>query len=415
MHRVAIILPAPYRGGTLRWLRHTALMLRNGARSRGVELEVVACPLRDHYDLRTDFAKLMDEGISVRPFRWRFVMKNEAGEILDLAGRSADVRLMHSEYAIPDDGHNNLLDCDHWLFISDRVPKPIVPIRPYSALIADALQRYAPAGFSTNFLKFEQDVILPFLRDAEFVMSTTPATCYDLQSYIGLPTERIVKLPVFIEKEFHSDRCESIPTKPYFVWLTNTSPHKNHALVLDALQTYYAMSTARPKAFMIGPLTEAFRRENDDPKWQAWPEVISVRKRIAETPILSRNIIIGGELSDREYDDALRRCRFLLNANQYDNGCLSTIDAVYLRRPVICARYPAQQYFDRLFGLNGLFFDPHDARELVVRLVEIEERADTMLLPSIESLNSHAWQSRAEEVFDAVADRLITGDALAYR
>ena len=35
------------------------------------------------------------------------------------------------EYAIPDDGMRQFLDCDLWLVISDRLSHPLLPIRPY--------------------------------------------------------------------------------------------------------------------------------------------------------------------------------------------------------------------------------------------------------------------------------------------
>ena len=48
------------------------------------------------------------------------------------------------EYAHPDDGMRQFLDCDLWLVISDRLPLPLLPIRPYILLVHDYLQRYPP-------------------------------------------------------------------------------------------------------------------------------------------------------------------------------------------------------------------------------------------------------------------------------
>jgi glycosyltransferase involved in cell wall biosynthesis len=391
-------------------------MLRRGSRNQGFELDVVVCVLQGCYDLRAEFRKLRDEQIAVRPFQWRFVSRRNAEEMLDLADLKSSEPLDDLEYAMPDDGHNHLLDCDCWWFVSDRVPRPVVPMRPYAVLVSDALQRYVPAAATPGVQAQERYVVRPLLQQAAWVTATTPQTVCDLQSYYGLHSERIEPLPIFTGYDFPTDGRAATPTDPYFVWLTNTGVHKNHEVVLDALEIYDAIPDAKLQALIVGPTTEAFRPDTvDDPQRPVSSEVLKFRKRIASTPALARRIEIGGELTDPQYCDALRRCRFLLSANRYDNGCLATIDAVYLRRPVLCSRYPTQQYHDEQLQLNGVFFDPHDPRDLAEKLAWMERSADEVSLPSMERLERHAWANRADEVFEIARRRLLEEAICVYR
>jgi len=414
MTRIALILPEAYRGGTLRWLRHMALMLRKGAQNQGIELQVVVCALRGHYNLRETFKQLRQDNISIRPFAWKEVHRDTAEEMMSLAAVDPEQLPEGSRFSIPDDGHNNLLDCDYWLVISDRVPHPLVPMRPYAVYVADALQRYVPDGFSSHYKSELKRTTLPLLRHADCLMTTTPVATEDCHCYFGVPFERIVELPMAIESHFPMEPCLATPATPYFVWLTNCSPHKNHALVLDALESYYATSRLRLKAFIMGTLTDAFRSDCSDPQWQTHPVVSAVRSRIAHSPLLAQNVVIGGELPEMQYNDAIRRGEFLLNANRYDNGCFATIDSVYLRRPVLCSSYPAQRYINERFQLNGVFFDPLDSQDLKNKLLEMDRSADSISLPAIERLEAHTWNNLADEVFSAVGHRLRKDPGYAY-
>jgi glycosyltransferase involved in cell wall biosynthesis len=414
MARIAVILPAAYRGGTLRWLKHLALMLRRGARNRGFDLEVVVCVLQDRYDLRNDFRSLRDEQIVVRPFQWRLVSRRDAEEMLELANLNSPEPLEEPEYALVDDGHNQLLDCDCWWFVCDRVPRAVVPLRPYAVNVTDVLQRYVPAAATADFLVQESGVIRPLLRQAVFATATTPTTAYDLQSYYGLPSERIETLPFFIEHDYPvAEHRAATPDGPYFVWSTNAGVHKNHGVVLDALEIYDALPQARLKAFMIGPSTREF--DSGGSSTPSSPQVAALRERIASTPALLRRIVIGGELPESQYHDALRRCRFLLNANLNDNGSFAVSDAVYLRRPVLTSEYPAQRFIDERLRLNGVFFDPHDPRELAEKLAWMERSADEVALPSAADLDRHAWPQCADEVFDVAYRRLLEEATCVYR
>jgi glycosyltransferase involved in cell wall biosynthesis len=259
--------------------------------------------------------------------------------------------------------------------------------------LADMLQRYAPEGFDDGFFRHEADVMIPFLRQAQTVLVTTPAAYYDAQSYIGMPRERIVQFPFFIEPKTKGARCHATPAGDYFVWSANYSPHKNQLRVLEALRDYYARG-GRLETFLIGLGTHLFRADVPQPlpviSLSVNAHVEQVRQWLGAAQGAIR-MTIGGEIPDAEYADVIARAKFVLNASLYDNGCLTTIDAAQFGRPSLCSAHPAQQYVDRLLGLNSLWFDPYDPRDLANKLLQMEEQSDSIPLPSAAALQaSHA-------------------------
>jgi hypothetical protein len=100
-----------------------------GARQAGQAAEIVL----GHVDNPTlyaddDFAD-MPIDIRRRPFRWRQASQAEAARAATFAGTWLDVS---GPCTFPDDGINQFLDCDLWLFISDRIPDRLLRSGPTS-------------------------------------------------------------------------------------------------------------------------------------------------------------------------------------------------------------------------------------------------------------------------------------------
>ncbi len=48
----------------------------------------------------------------------------------------------YNKYLCVDDGIKQLLDCDAWVVVSDRVSAPLLPLKPCLFVVYDYLQRY---------------------------------------------------------------------------------------------------------------------------------------------------------------------------------------------------------------------------------------------------------------------------------
>ncbi len=147
--------------------------------------------------------------------------QQEATRSLQVMGNKPNLR--HENYVVPSDGCNDFLDCDYWLFVSDRVVDPLLALRPYGALVADYLQRYEMSAFADEFFKVQTESMIPLIQEAEFVITTTTAATVDANNYAGVHLRKIHQFPAFIEHVSASDAQTPLSQK-YFVWSTNSSP-----------------------------------------------------------------------------------------------------------------------------------------------------------------------------------------------
>ena len=389
----------------MRLLKHMALMLQQGASARGHGIEVVVSCQHGAYDLTEDFRELRDRGIQVRPTRWRQISVADGEKVLRESGCDKPAVKSRTHYVLPSDGHNDFLDCDDWLFVSDRVPAPVLPIRPYGVYVADCLQRYVPECFSRQFAEIQSNVVLPFLRTAQYLLATTPSTVGDLNAYAGVARDRIVRIPMFIDSTLHRSPSKPVEGPSYFLWVTNLAPHKNHSRVVLALRKYYERG-GQLDCVIVGTLTDALRPDSAPPSEGLLDYIERIKRELHASSNVSSHLRIAGELSDRDYCRTLQGAKFLLQANLYDNGCFATVDAACLGVPSLCAGYPAQDFINQTFRLDALRFDPHDAESLADGLLRMETGASQRSLPPREHLDQFDWQTLAPQFYETILSRL---------
>ena len=177
--KIAVILPVPYRGGSLRGAICLANSLLNGSNFFGEVIEVVfahlALPEFENSNLFSELAP----SVKRRSYLWKTLTRDEASRALCYAGHSG-WSAQHPEYDIPDDGINQFLDCDLWIIISDRLNKPILPLRPHVLMIYDYIQRYIP------FLSHQhENMLLQRAQETPRVLVTTQFTENDALQYAG--------------------------------------------------------------------------------------------------------------------------------------------------------------------------------------------------------------------------------------
>ena len=394
VRRIAVVMPEVYRGGTIRGFKHVCLMIREGARKEGIE--VVAVVRARSYDMDMDFAELAEAGVPVREFEFAPLEG-------DLAGR---FRSETRGYAVLDDGANDLLDCDFLLFISDRVPFNVPPSVRYGMLAFDCLQRYCPNSVGRAFFDIQRQAIMPVLRSAEFVAVTTPSSAEDFRSYFGLDAERVIQVPVFLDVE-HLPASPSAGTagtpppgsqraKPYIAWVTNNSPHKNHEVVIKALDIYYGQLGGQLEVRMCGSRTEDFRAESR-PTDETRSNVKRAKALLNERPMVRERMRILGELSDSDYARLIADASAVLNPSIYDNGSFSAMDGAYAGVPVVQSRHPANSYFDELFAMNSLFFDSYNPASLAMALRQAELGDSKPSRSSKERIAESDWRRVAPE------------------
>jgi glycosyltransferase involved in cell wall biosynthesis len=384
--RVAVIVPAGYRGGSLRGAKLLARAIYEGSRQVGEDVQVVFGHL-DTPDLYTDDEwRDLPAGISRRPFNWKDISGREAEDAMRLAGFpewTAD----SLRYVVPDDGMKHFGDCDAWIIISDRFLNPILPLRPRIHMVYDYLQRYVP------FSDLSHGKDAPFLdcvHRADQVMVTTEFTRLDAIQYAGLPVNKVKKVPMLAPLFQDEIQSPASPEAGYFIWTTNAGPHKNHERALEALLVYYGELEGHLKCRITGVNTRSM-----------FDGSFSTLKRAgklwSQNRILRRNVQQLGELLDDSYKRTLAGSKFLWHTALIDNGTFSVVEAACLGVPSLSSDYPAMREIDAQFALNLSFFDAWDPREMAMALKSMERRleAKKIELPGRHELNRQSVERLA--------------------
>lgn len=399
---VTVILPAPYRGGTLRVTKTVARMLVKGSRDAGEPCHVRIAVLANNYDLKTEFRDAIDEGIEIREISFQEVSSGQVKNTNSFQGR--DVALPFQSYFMPEDGINNCIDSDVWLMVSDRMERPLAPVRPLVVFATDYIQRYVPSIFWPPRPGEVDLSYIQTVRQADAVFVTTPQTGLDVVSYVGVPKKRVHLAPMDFDPTSIArvDRARSRPdaSQPYFIWPTNTTRHKNHKRAFEALAMYYEELGGRCDVKLVGPYSEWLNPERDFREiYGSDDHVDAVRAFIRKTPSFKGKVHFLGELSDSAYASSVAGAAFLWHPTLTDNGTFVVAEAAFLGCPSLMSGYPQMRYIAERFSIPDVFFDATNVREMAEALKDMEVRYDEIRrqLPTSEDLNKHSWHAYAQE------------------
>lgn len=400
--RIAVVMPHDYRGGSIRAFKNVCQMMHRGAQAAGAApegtVEIVAVVPAERYDIHTEFADLFADGIAVRQFKYDLL----AG---DLAG---GFRYTIRGHASLNDGINDLLDCDFLLFVSDRISFHLPPSMRYGMLNFDCLQRYFPEAVGKSFFDLQKQTILSVVRDAEFVAVTTPGAAEDFRSYFGVAPERVFRAPMFLDVEGlrgMRDRVRSSERArpaPYIAWATNPTPHKNHAVVIKALEIYYGQLEGTLEVRMCGAFTDQLR-PGRPPGKNELPSVTATRALIEERSTVREKLRILGEISNSDYADLIVDATVVLNPSVYDNGSFSAMDGAYAGVSLVQSAQPANLYFDETFEMNSLFFDPYDPAALAAALKRAERGESKPGASAREKIEAADWRKVSGEFWGSMS------------
>lgn len=386
--RIAVILPEPYRGGTLRGAIMLAQAIHMGSLQCEDAIEVIFAHREDTDVYEDDDFIELGKKIARRPFRWQKLSSTEACRAMHFAGHEG--WFTEVPHSVPDDGMIQFTDCDLWIFVSDRLPTALLPVRPRVMMIYDYLQRYENVMSRSTDINFVQGA-----RSADKIFVTTEFTKNDALQYAGVDPRRLVQVPMLIPKFSHKDLPKSEVVEPYFLWTTNAAPHKNHLEVMKALRIYYEEYQGSLICRVTGVGTSTIPESK-------LSHLKPVGALIRNSNLLKSKIRWLGDLPDREYRVQLKSAQFLMHAARVDNGTFSVIEAAQLGVPSLSTNYPAMREMNEWFSLNLSFMDGSSARNMAKMLKQMEESCQALraFLPSPdiferEGVSTHArkyWQ-----------------------
>ncbi|HSW93396.1 MAG TPA: glycosyltransferase [Gammaproteobacteria bacterium] len=380
---IGIFLPAAYRGGSLNGAKNIAKMLHLGSRNANEAVNVIFSCIENEYNIADEFSDLIELGIPVRETRWKIVSKKQVEKI------TYKTPLKHPEYALPCFGNSHFDDCDTWLVISDRLKRPLAPLKPYGVVIYDYIQRYVPHIFNDTF----SDVhFIATARSAHFILTTTPATRLDAIQYAGVASDRVFLSPMEFDPYDFPSQTNTHETD-YFLWPTNATQHKNHIRAIHALNSYYEQYDGKLAVIMTGQHTDSFLKKKAD----AYSG--EVRRLIDQYPAVKKNLAIRGNVALLDYVAILQSATFLWHPALIDNGTYAVIEAAFQGVPSLSSDYPQMRYINDRFKLALDFCKAGEPDEMAKQLKYMEENHERkrQLLPEKTFLDPFSYKNTAPE------------------
>ena len=137
--------------------------------------------------------------IPIRFFLWEQPTQTQYDTVCKMGHLPQDKK-HQTPFCVMNDNINCFCECDRWLFVSDRLHKGTpIPLRPYSVVVYDYLQRYLPFQLLPESL---ENYFINAVRFADGVFVTNQETAKDMILHIGVPHKKIFLLPFeFTAKE----------------------------------------------------------------------------------------------------------------------------------------------------------------------------------------------------------------------
>lgn len=391
--KIAVVLPVNYRGGSLRGALALAKALYLGSRQWAEDAEITFVHPDDPATYSDDVFCDLPEDIKRRTFQWKILSMPESRRAMRYAGFQG-WEPDQSNYLVPDDGMQQLLDCDLWVIVSDRLMHPVLPIKPVVLMVFDYLQRYV------DLLSHGAD--MPFLnaaRHATRVLVTTQFTEQDAIQYAGVNPQKVRKVPM-LPPEFpfeHTVTTADAQWKPFFLWATNAAPHKNQGQAAEALQIYYEeldgsldcrVTGVNSKGMLISEL----------PHLRAMADIFSMSK------LMRKRIKWMGELPEGQYWRLLSKASFIWHPGRVDNGTFTVIEAASVGVPALSSDYPAMREIDQQFSLNLCWMKSDSPRQMAERLKRMESELPELkkCLPSLNELALQRIEHHAKAYWQEV-------------
>lgn len=410
--KIAVILPVGYLGGSLRGALLIANTLLEQSDKNGEQCKVIFYHMDDKIYQKEMFEEL-DPRISVRPYVWKTLNHYEAIRSMEYAGYEG-WEIKDDAYLVPDDGINFGFDCDLWFIISDRLRKPLLPVKPTVMMIYDYIQR-RNNYINQKINQVNEKLNETYINNARFadkVLVTTQFTYNDAIQYAGIKKERLTKVPMLIPNFVVDDNNSELDeiyqilkthnsSEPYFIWPTNSSQHKHCDKIFRALKIYYDVYDGKLNCIVTGVNTDKLLTLNE--------EHTKIAKKIyAESRNIKRRVKLQGNLSELEYKLFLKEASFLLHSSHGDNGTFSVIEAALFNIPSLSNKYPAIEEMDDNYNLNLNYFDVFDVHNAAkkIKWMELNFSQVKTMLPNKEELCSKIYSDSGAIYWEVVRNLL---------
>lgn len=307
--------------------------------------------------------------------------------------------MTHDHYLFFEGENGELLEADAWLAVIDRFTKCLAPLRPYSVLVHDMIQRGVPGQFDCMAWRaMVADGMRPSACEAEVVLTTTTATALEVMDEYQISASQMRVVPLAHDPVGRFQEIESTPVTnvrgPFVLNVANHASHKGAEVLLRAAGLWKQRSEWQDWMLVIcGFGTRLFSPDSVE-DYQG-THVPKMRQLVRDLGLVEgRDVVFLDYINDHQLKDLFERSSIVVNAARYDNGSYSMIEGTWFGKPVVSSRYPGAEYVDRRFGVDAHFFRVQDPSDLMCAL----DRARTSLTMPDAQRSARAQYAVREEV-----------------
>ncbi|HEV2948181.1 MAG TPA: glycosyltransferase [Gemmataceae bacterium] len=274
-------------------------------------------------------------------------------------------------------GAEAAIRADAWFGLLDRFPLPLMPLRPYGVLIYDMLQKYVPQNFGPpdcGFFRWCREGMKPTARAARFVTVMTPQVQRDVLEEYQLEEHRVRLLPYGFDahRRFGAVHPEAVPVPrvPFILFVANAAIHKGAGTLLKAFGKLRQSGLQNlPPLVLCGTDTDRFSRnfkgDADHPNGPI------IRKLVLELGLEEGiDVVFLGFVTEAQLRHLYETCSAVVLASKHDMGTLCLVEATYFGKPIICSRYPSNEFICNRYSIEARFFAIDDSEALAELLRE---------------------------------------------
>lgn len=369
-YKIAILLVQAWHGGMERnaWALADLLSGLRGPDGRPIEV-VIGLHREGGYDWQAleVFARSHCGKLSIRPLNW----VTRSTQALKAMFPNAPISpLAPPHCSIPADGVYDFLDCDAWLVFSNTYEGYVPPLRPTSVYSADHIYRYVPlpkAHITSELVGINEASYL-YWRGSRCVFCTTPWTLDDTISFAGVAASKTLLLPTLVDPVagFARAAAKSPPPGDYILWVTNTSPHKNHAKAAEALRIYWTELGGDLDVVICGSYSDLLKPGSGNQHTLA----LALENGVG----WSHRVRFAGHVDDNAFFDLINRSAFVWHNVIMDNGTFVAFDAARAGRSFVSSDYPAMRYLAERYGIDAVWFPASDPTAAAAALLATERK-----------------------------------------
>lgn len=213
----------------------------------------------------------------------------------------------------------------------------------------DLQHRYLPENFNKFQIAHREVVWKSLASRAVMVMAANARVSADLQTFWGISPDRIavMLMPPPSRKQVPDLNINKNET-PYIMYPAVFWPHKNHEVIVNAMQLVVESGTNLSCIFAGAAGTN-----------------LKKIKRLVRKLKLKSHISFLGHVPDDSFAELLHNAEAVVIPSLYEASSLTVYDSLNSGKQVLCSDI---QVFREQCGNDVIFFDPFDASDLYAKI-----------------------------------------------